>query len=205
MHPARIERIPQAVGASRHLESVHVVVLAVVGLVVALRGHVGQATCHRLDVVHEQVPLGAAVVAQVVGEVPVMEDCVVPVGVNFFLQSCNRRHVLRPRTHVAEDQQAHCLVQGEIALRLEDELPAPAVGIGAHAVGVEVAWEQGGHGGCAHVQVSLQDLGKGRVVRETHPGAWGREGVAVHYFGVGGDWGVLHAGTEGLHLRRPGH
>ena len=68
-----------------------------------------------------------------------MEDCVVGVGVNFLDQSVHGRLRALAGAEVAEDQEAHNWAFGEVTLRLEDELLAPAVGVGTHAVGVEAA------------------------------------------------------------------
>ena len=87
VRPARIEGVPQVAAVPRHLEPVGVVRQYVAGLVISLGYHVGQSAGHRLDRAQEEVAPLSVVVVHVVGEVAVVDDCVVLVG--FFCKSLN--------------------------------------------------------------------------------------------------------------------
>ena len=123
-----------------------------------------------------------------------MENRIVLVRAELFFESQNRFDVVDSRTEVAVDYEFGEFVVGVVPLGLEDVLGAPAVGVGAHAVGVEGPGGEGGHRGLADVQVALQDLSPVRLVGETHPEARGGEGKGMHCFVVGGDWSVLYGG-----------
>ena len=196
MRPARVKRVPQTAGVPRHLEPIHVVQQSPIRLVVALGHQVGHSAGQRLHVPHEQVASSAVVVVVNNGIVLVRAD---------FLHKCLEGGLVgHSCTHVAENQHAGDWVLRVVALRLEYELLRPAVGLGAHAVGVQAALGQVRHVGLAHVQVSLEDL---RVVhvREGRPDPGGGGGVRNYCLVVGGNWSVFHRGAYACGFRGPGH